>query len=172
MYSNATSSYNGRRDGRWQTEAHGISKRVYGMLKLKKALYGFGLTALISMLATIALLYAQSTASSKESKMPSNLVTYYQPMQLIPSTPTQIYSSNTWLISIIAIPQSTTSPNCTVKDNATGTPHYVWNAAQFQPNFNFTQSFVNQPLYMAGGITWSCSDNTVAAQLIVQHGGP
>jgi hypothetical protein len=99
-----------------------------------------------------------------------SLPSHYVPLTSIPTSPTAIYSQSVWLVAIEFIPQSTTSPTCTIQDNTTPTANIAYNAIPLSPNTSYRDTRPsNAPLFMNGGITWSCTDTTVKAQLIVNY---
>jgi len=101
--------------------------------------------------------------------MPERIFNHVVSLTTVPSSPADIYTKSVWLKSIEFIPQSTSSPTCTVQDKA-GTPNVAYNAVQLTPNHSYRDERSDtSPLFMTGGITWSCSDTTVKAQLIVKY---
>ncbi len=92
---------------------------------------------------------------------------HYVSMMSVPVSPTALYSSNVWLQSIELIPQSNTSPTCTIQD---GAGNIAYNVIALSPNHSYRdERDKDSPLFMSGGITWSCSDSTVKAQVIVRY---
>ena len=95
------------------------------------------------------------------------LPTHYVSLATVPSSPTALYSQDVWLKSIILIPQSSSSPTCVIQ-NAGG--DLVYPTITLTPNHNYRDEYSDtSPLLMAGGITWSCSDSTVKAQVMVKY---
>lgn len=104
-----------------------------------------------------------------DSLFPSSLPAHYVSLTSVPTSPTDLYTSSVWLKSIEFIPQSTTNPTCTVQDKA-GTPNVVYNAVSLSANHSYRDERTDtSPLYMVGGLTWSCSDSSVKAQVIVKY---
>ena len=124
-----------------------------------------GMVAAGVLILLVALVVRDARAA--DTIFPNNLVTHYQPMQTVPSSPTDLYTQSVWLKSIEFVPQSTTSPKCTVQDKA-GSPNLVYNGIQLSPNTSYRDTRTGEaPLFMQGGITWSCTDSSVKAQIIV-----
>ncbi len=93
--------------------------------------------------------------------------THYVSMTTVPVSPTALYSSNVWLQSIELIPQSSSSPTCTIQD---GAGNIAYNVIALSPNHSYRdERDKDSPLFMSGGITWSCSDTSVKAQVMVQY---
>ncbi len=135
-------------------------------MKTLKALYGFW-CALIAV--GIGLSVVGTISGAADALFPQSMQSHVVALTTVPSSPADVYTKDVWLKSIELIPQSTSSPNCTVQDKA-GTPNIAYNAIQLTPNHSYRDERTDTgPLFMAGGITWSCSDTTVKAQLIVKY---
>ena len=108
-------------------------------------------------------------AMAADQRFPVNMAQHFVAPVAVPSSPTDVYTKSVWLQSIEFIPQSSSSPTCTVQDKS-GTPIIAYNAVQLSPNHSYRDERSDTaPLFMNGGITWSCSDSTVVAQLIVKY---
>lgn len=114
----------------------------------------------------LALLVVASPGSA-DSLFPTSLQSHYLPLATIPSSPASPYTSTVWLKSIELIPQSTSSPSCTIND---GLGNHLYPTIVLTPNFSYRDTRQDTaPLQAVGGITWSCSDTSVKAQLIVMY---
>ncbi len=120
--------------------------------------------ALRLLLAAFLLLYVPLQAA--ESLVPIGLRTF-QLILTAPTSPTDQYTSDVYLKSVWLIPQSTTSPTCTIQDKA-GSPNKFYNAVSVTANHTYRDEPVT-PVYFLGGLTLSCSDNSVLVILVVQH---
>lgn len=97
------------------------------------------------------------------------MATHVVSLGAVPNSATDIYTQDVWLVSIELIPQSTTSPTCTVQDKA-GTPNIAYNALALTAHTSFRDTRPDTAaLFMKGGITWSCSDTSVKGQLVVKY---
>lgn len=133
---------------------------------LKVFAHHFPALALVLLLA-LMLSQPSRIAQAADSLFPPTMQSHYLPLASVPTATTTVYSTAVWLKSIELVPQSTTSPTCTVQD---GSGNYLYHAIQLQPNISYRDTRQDTaPLYAAGGITWSCSDTTVKAQLIVMY---
>jgi hypothetical protein len=131
---------------------------------MKSFLKILAFAGIAGFLASVGLLLTQARA---DSLFPSTMQSHYIALTGVPTSTTAVYTTNVWLKSIELVPQSTTSPTCTVQD---GSGNYLYHAIQLQPNTSYRDTRQDTaPLYAAGGITWSCSDSTVKAQLIVMY---
>ncbi len=123
----------------------------------------------IALLTILAALAFSFLAPAADTLFPVTMQSHVVTAVSIPATPTDVYTSSVWLKSIEFIPQSTSSPTCTVQDKS-GTPVIAYNAIQLSPNHSYRDERSDtSPLFMNGGITWSCSDTTVKAQMIVKY---
>jgi hypothetical protein len=120
------------------------------------------------LIVAIALLMGlMGVGARADSLFPISLQSHYISLSSVPTSTTAVYSTGVWLKAIELIPQSSTSPTCTVQD---GLGNYLYHAVQLQPNISYRDTRQDTaPLYASGGITWSCSDSTVKAQLIVMY---
>ncbi len=115
----------------------------------------------------IIILALAAALQSADSLFPQSLATHTVALASVPTSPTDLYTTSVWLKSIEFIPQSTTSPTCTVTDKAGNT---AYNAIPLSTNHSYRDERSDtSPLFMSGGITWSCSDSTVKAQVIVKY---
>jgi hypothetical protein len=133
--------------------------------------YTFMFAVAYAFLGAAILLFVLSTpfAHAADSLFRQSMASHYVAPMTVPSSPADIYTKSVWLKSIEFVPQSSTSPNCTVQDKSS-TPVIAYNAIQLTPNHSYRDERSDtSPLFMNGGITWSCSDTTVKAQLIVKY---
>jgi hypothetical protein len=105
-------------------------------------------------------------AKAADTLYPTGLQLHLLAPTTIPSSPAAIYSADIYIVDIILVPQSTTSPTCTFVNGAS--TFTLYNAIPLTPNAKFNDHYIT-PLYMAGGLTWSCSDTTVKGQLVVSY---
>ena len=135
----------------------------------KPAIYSLAAAFCMVVVVLIFLAAGSLQVQAADARLPDGMANHYVALTTIPSSPTDIYTKSVWLKSIELIPQSTTSPNCTIQDKA-GTPNVVYNAIPLSPNHSYRDERTDtSPLFMSGGITWSCTDTTVKAQLIVKY---
>jgi hypothetical protein len=122
----------------------------------------------LTTLALVALIFSVTTpAQPTDNLFPIGMQTHYIALASVPTTTTAVYTTNVWYKNLVLIPQSTTSPTCTMQD---GSGNYILKAVQLQPNVKYQDSQLDTaPLLAVGGITWSCSDSTVKAQLMVLY---
>lgn len=124
--------------------------------------------SIAAFLIAVALVWV-TTVRAADTLFPPVMSSHVVAPVTIPSSPTDIYTSSVWLKSIELIPQSGSSPTCTIQDKS-GTPVIAYNAVQLSPNHSYRDERSDtSPLFMNGGITWSCSDTSVKAQLIVKY---
>lgn len=117
--------------------------------------------------ACMLLLFCAMLCTAADFLFPISLQKHYVSLATVPSSPTAVYATNVWLKSIELIPQSTTSPTCIVQD---GTGQLIYPTISLSPNHSYRDERQDtSPLFASGGITWSCSDSTVKAQLIVMY---
>ena len=108
------------------------------------------------------------SAIATEKLVPTNLPTHVIQLQTIPSSPADIYTKSVWVKAITLIPQSNTNPTCTIQDKTPTTPVILYNVVALTANHTYHDA-PPVPLYALNGITWSCSDTTVMAQLAVMY---
>ena len=120
--------------------------------------------ALLLMVLCCAL---PAVAAVTDFLFPLTMATHYVPLTSIPTSTTVAYATSVWLKSVEFVPQSTSSPTCTITD---GNNVLIYNAVTLTPNGSYRDTRPDTaPLFASGGIKWSCSDTTVKAQLIVMY---
>ncbi len=121
------------------------------------------------LFAGAAVIILALSLSAADSLYPQGMATHVVAPVTIPASPTDVYTKTVWLVSVEFIPQSSTSPTCTVQDKS-GTPIIIYNVIALTPNHSYRDSRPDTaPFKMTGGLTWSCSDTTVKGQLIVKY---
>lgn len=126
------------------------------------------ITLALSLAFAIVFAIGVRGANADFKLIPQVLATHYVSAVAIPTMTTTEYTGDVWLKSIEFIPQSTTAPTCTVANVAATMTAY--NAIQLQPHTSYRDTRPDTaPLFMAGGITWSCSDSSVKAQLMLMY---